>query len=185
MASRTVYIFGAEEIIANLERVVGTLRKNAIRNAMYAGAVVIRDEARSRVAVQTGSLKKTIIARTAKTRKATATRPFIGLVKVDKVAFAKSAKGKLKRVNRRKETGSGRVYKRGDIYPRNYDHLVEFGTKPHMVGSRAHPGAKPKPFMSAALFAKRDAALAAIRNRLIAEAFKDVVKQSVRRSRAA
>lgn len=34
--------------------------------------------------------------------------------------------------------------------PANYAHLVEFGTAPHQVGNRQHPGAKAHPFLGPA-----------------------------------
>jgi len=45
-------------------------------------------------------------------------------------------------------------------------HLVEFGTQPHMVGARKHPGAKPKPFLRPAFRNKHSEALSKIKNRL-------------------
>lgn len=183
MAMRQQVVFGAEEIVANLHAVVGTLRRSAIRNAMRAAATLIRDDARRRASVRTGALKKSIIATTARVKKNPGIIPDIGIVKIDKKAFTINAKGKLKSVDRRAQRGGrGRRYQRGDIYPRNYDHLVEFGTKPHMAGPRMHPGAKPKPFMRAAFFATHAAALEMFRQRLHAEAFKDVVKNIRRRA---
>lgn len=32
------------------------------------------------------------------------------------------------------------------VKPGKYDHLVQGGTKPHMVGKKKHPGARPNPY---------------------------------------
>lgn len=40
-----------------------------------------------------------------------------------------------------------------------HGHLLEFGTKPHMIGKIKHPGSKARPFMRPALDNKGDAVL--------------------------
>lgn len=166
----------SREIVENLEKLGLTVKGNIIRNAMRAGAIVIRDEARKRVPIRTGSLKKAIGVKTAKTRPGSKNGPWIGIVRIEKVAFDRNEKGKYKKVDRRVGRGTKR-YRRGDIYPRNYDHLVEFGTKPHKIGKRGgmHPGTPARPYMRAALFAKKAAALEAIRQHMMKNLFKGLV----------
>ena len=41
-------------------------------------------------------------------------------------------------------------------------HLVEFGTKPHMIGKKYHPGAPAKPFMRPALLTKKAETIKAV-----------------------
>ena len=179
MNEKGFVVFGVEEIIKNLEAAVGSLKGSAVRAAMRAAATVIRDEAKRNVPTRTGSLKKAIIVTTARSRKNKRV-PYIGIVKIDRVAFAKNEKGKLKAVRRGKGSKS-RVYKRGEIYPRNYDHLVERGADEHDLNSKKdgapykhHPGAKAKPYMRPAFFAKHAEALEVFRNRLKAEIVRSV-----------
>ena len=42
-----------------------------------------------------------------------------------------------------------------------YAHMVEFGTKPHVIGDGTHPGVQAKPFMRPALDAQSQAAVVA------------------------
>ena len=53
----------------------------------------------------------------------------------------------------------GKVGKTGaDVF---YAHMVEFGTKPHVIGDGTHPGVQAKPFMRPALDAQSQAAVVA------------------------
>lgn len=179
-------VFGVEEIINNLQAVVGTLKKSAIRTALRNAATVMRDEAKRQVPVRTGSLKKAIKATTARAKK-NPNVPYIGLVKIDKVAFRKNEKGKLKRVARSKDSKT-KVYRRGDIYPRNYDHLVERGASEHNLNSgkdgapyKRHPGSKPNPFMRRAFFASSGKALEVFKTRISLDAFTGMQKAKAKR----
>lgn len=51
------------------------------------------------------------------------------------------AKTKVQKTVKVKGTNKPRI-----AIPAKYDHLVQGGTKPHMVGKRKHPGAKPNPY---------------------------------------
>lgn len=53
--------------------------------------------------------------------------------------------------------------------PVNYAHLVEGGTKPHLVGKRQHPGAKANPFLRRAIDATQGQGLRAFEAKLTAE----------------
>lgn len=174
-------VFGAEAIIANLEAIAGPIMQTAVRRGLYDGAAVIRNAARGKVKVRTGALKKAIVAQT-RLIKGTgmngSKQEHMGVVAIEKKAFKVGAKGRVKAVERKKSTGY--YYIKGDIYPRNYAHLVEFGTRPHMAGKRAHPGAKPQPFMRPAFDESLPAALEAFRQRLVAEVFKRKYRSAVK-----
>lgn len=43
-----------------------------------------------------------------------------------------------------------------------YAHMVEFGTKPHIIGDGVHPGVMPKPFMRPALDTEANTAVLAV-----------------------
>lgn len=147
-------VLGMADVREKLKELPSRLGKNVVRRALLAAAGVIRDKAREKAPVRTGSLKKSIISRTNNSRKNK--DEYRAEVTIAKVAYRVDEKGKL--FKRKSTTKKGRVYERGDIYPRNYAHLVEFGTKPHILtpkkrknsnyrGPKHHPGAQAKPFM--------------------------------------
>lgn len=91
------------------------LKNSAIRKGVYAGAKVIRDEARARVPVDTGALRSTIVAQTNKTKGG----EISASVGIRRKKFSRGAR-------------AGRS-------PRRYAHLVEFGT----VRAGAQPFMRP------------------------------------------
>jgi len=62
--------------------------------------------------------------------------------------------------------------------PRLYAHLVEFGTKPHMIKNTRHPGAKAKPFMRPAFDKHSRGALRLFRRK----AWEQIAKQVRRKA---
>lgn len=145
-----------------------------IRRAMYAGGVMIRDAARAKVPQRTGALRKSIIVVT--NRKGSNRERLLLQVKVDAKAFRVGAKGRAKTVSKKVQKERGRKYVSGEIYPRNYAHLVEYGTKPHMIGKVFHPGAQPKPFMRPAFHTQAENA----KNRIIHTVFVELEKEAGR-----
>jgi len=150
-------VLGLADVRAKLKELPKRLGINVVRRALLASAGVIRDKAREKVPVRTGALKKSIIARTNNSRKNK--DEYRAEVTIAKAAYRTNDKGKL--FKRKSTTKKGKVYERGDIYPRNYAHLVEFGTKPHILtpkrsknsnyrGPKHHPGATKHPFMQPA-----------------------------------
>lgn len=97
-------VLNFSDIRSKLVDLPNKLRRNAIRRGIYAGATLIRDDARRRVPVDTGALKASIIA------KANARDPE-GISAAIGVKKNKYVKGKKKGKN-----------------PQRYAHLVEFGT---------------------------------------------------------
>lgn len=172
-------ILGVDEALLKLGSLMLTVKGTSMRRALHAGAVVIRDEARRQAPRRTGSLAKSIISGSYKSKsKKARVDPYYAVVKIAKAAYARNDKGKLKRQKRGvlPDGKKAKAYKRGDIYPRNYDHLVEFGTKPHDLNKnkpgakpKLHPGSKPKPFMRSAAFAKSAEASVAIAAKLRAD----------------
>lgn len=53
----------------------------------------------------------------------------------------------------------GKTKSGADVF---YAHMVEFGTKPHVIGDGTHPGVQAKPFMRPALDAQSGAAIVAV-----------------------
>lgn len=53
----------------------------------------------------------------------------------------------------------GKTKSGADVF---YSHMVEFGTKPHVIGDGTHPGVQAKPFMRPALDAQSGAAVVAV-----------------------
>lgn len=150
-------VLGLADVRARLKELPSRLGKNVVRRALLAAAGVIRDKAREKVPVRTGALKKSIIARTNNSRRNK--DEYRSEVTIAKAAYRTNETGKL--FKRKSTSKKGKLYERGDIYPRNYAHLVEFGTKPHILtpkkrknssyrGPKHHPGATKKPFMQPA-----------------------------------
>lgn len=53
----------------------------------------------------------------------------------------------------------GKTKSGADVF---YAHMVEFGTKPHVIGDGTHPGVQAKPFMRPALDSQSGAAVVAV-----------------------
>lgn len=193
-------VSGLADIQAKLAELPKRMATNVVRRGLLAGGGVIRDEARVRVPVRFGALKKSIISRTNNSVKVP--NEYRVEVTIDRKVFefvtTKSGRSKLKGTKLAKGQIKGNI--KGKIYPKNYAHLVEFGTKPHEirakrgkflglpVGARKvvmHPGARPKPFLRPALAAKRFVAIEAIKNKMLAEAIKELAKIAATKRRSA
>ena len=186
--------FGAAEFIKALEELGTKVPTSAKRKGLYAGAVILRDEARRQVSVRTGALKKSIVAATKKL-KGKGQLDYIGIVRIKNNKFA--VKLDDKNVPMRRKDGRLRIVmvkKKGvtdTIYPRNYAHLVEFGTKAHATTPKHkkpqadqpypfHPGAKPKAFFRPAFDAKTGAALDAFKKAVVEEIAKVEAKAKLK-----
>ena len=194
-------VLGLADIQAKLKELSRGTAQNVIRRGLNAGGAVIRDEARRLVPVRTGALKKSIISRTnrkGQTRDRVAVEVVIDNKVFTEVERKSKKKGRVtkKLKGERRKAGVGIA---GKIYPRNYAHLVEYGTKPHALGKgsklnptkgeaeqsgRMHPGAKPKPFMRPAYLQKQDEALDAIKTKTRAELNKELAKLAQKRKAA-
>lgn len=147
MAIEETRIEGLDELYRTLQDLPVKIERNVVRGALRAGAVEIRDTARSRAPVLTGALRDSI-------------RVSMRVVGGKVVANI---------------TAGGKPNKKGrDAY---YAHMVEFGTKPHDIKPKNrkslfvaglfkeivhHQGAKARPFLRPAFDGKwRDAVEAA------------------------
>lgn len=129
-----VEIQGLDQLYRLLQELPVRIEKNVLRGGLRAGAVVLREEAKRGVPVKSGALRDSIRVSTRSRRGIVSARISAG-------------------------TRAG-VARDRDAY---YAHMVEFGTKPHIIRSRIakalllqkgryieginHPGARRKPFM--------------------------------------
>lgn len=178
-------VVGVKETIEALREAGIELAGPPVRRALYAGVKIIRDSARAKAPVRFGALKKAIVAQTRSLNPALKGRSaqHVGVVTIEKKAFTINPKTGRARVAKR-EKGQRSPYKRGQIYPRNYAHMVEFGTRPHSVAPKGssvrdpHPGARPKPFMRPAFDESIGAAQAVVLRTLQVEAAKIAAKKA-------
>ena len=145
-------ITGGAELARFMATLSAKVEKNIMRSALRAGAVVIRDEAKANVPVDSGLLKKSIRI-SGGSKGGTVT----GSVKV----------GGRKAPHAHLVEFGTRPHK---IEPKDAEALAINGTPFRSV---EHPGARPQPFMRPAFDAKAQQAIAAvadqIRKRLTAE----------------
>lgn len=147
-----INIKGMAELKRALEQLPAKLEANVMRGAMRAGAKVIADAAKDNVHNVSGALAASITV---------ATR-----VKAGKVTGRVVAGGKGKKQSKK---GKGSAF---------YAHMVEYGTKAHVIEARAghrlsihghfvrrvnHPGARPRPYMRPALDTQASLAVLAVR----------------------
>jgi len=181
------HIQGLDEVRRNLQSLPQRLGNAVARRGLYAGAKVVRDEAR-RLAPQPPAKAKKGSSRTGKLKKA---------IGAESRGVFKDASGKPTEhravVLIRKPKGASRNV-------RSYAHFVEFGTRPHAVGKgsilnpfnrskkkrkqvgRRHPGTSPQPFMRPAFDTKKFEAVHAIVDTTKAELAKELAKMRTRKA---
>lgn len=150
----TVNVKGLKELNALLQSLPVKVEKNILRGAMRAGANVVKNEAKLLAPVGNPS-----------GRNATLYGGYRGALR-DSIRVSGQAKGGnvIASVKAGGKTKAG-----ADVY---YAHMVEYGTKPHViegpvvingvfVGDISHPGTSPRPFMRPALDSKSGAAVVA------------------------
>lgn len=163
-------IFGLEELREKFEQIHEELATDVLKEGLKEGAGVIRDDAKRRVRQNShrfGALEEAIVVESrGLVRRVGGRREIVGqraTVTIAVKAFRyseglgelylmKYSAGKNKKAPR---------YLKGDIYPRNYAHLVEFGVRPHYQPKRKrmHPGFAPEPFIRPAYDEKKDEAV--------------------------
>lgn len=137
MAADTQEIRGFDELAAKLRAITPALRKRVLRNALAAGARLVRDEARAAAPVlskpvpyrTTGLVKKSIVVRTSKVaRKAGDVGVFVN-VRPAKGAKFRTTTSRLfgVRVRTRTQTGASQRGARSRLDP-FYWRFLEFGT---------------------------------------------------------
>lgn len=144
----TVKVEGLRQIADALNKLDKKVSTKIARKAARAGALLIRDEAKRRVPVDTGLLKQNIVVKKFRDRGEGNVRYGIGLI-------SSKAVYRDNKVNRRK----GRV---GQSYYRDktfYGHMVEFGTIKM----------KAKPFLRPAFETQKEKAVDVVKQTLLEE----------------
>jgi HK97 gp10 family phage protein len=141
-----IRVKGLAELQAFLDKLPRKIEQNIMRGALRAGAKPVLEAAKKNVSVGEPS-------DTNKRRY----NLYSGALR-DSLRLSA-------RIDRRKGQVVARVVAGGkskksgaDVF---YANMVEFGTKPHKIGSGDHPGVMPKPFMRPALDSEADAAVIA------------------------
>ncbi len=141
----TVRVEGLQELSQRISALNKTVANRVVRKAATAGARLIRDEAKSRVPVDTGLLKRNIVVKKFRDQGPGNVRYGIGLVS-SKAVYSNN------KTNRRK----GRV---GQSYYQDkafYGHMVEFGTRKM----------KARPFLRPAFESQKEKAVDIVKNTL-------------------
>lgn len=129
------HVKGLSELHKFLQTLPAKIEQNVMRGALTAGAVPIRDEAKSLAPVAEPSRKG---------------KRLYGLRRGslrDSIRTS-SSRAKNGRVTAGVKVG-GKSKKTGDVF---FAHIVEYtGAVPHMIGKTMHPGMRPRPFMRPAL----------------------------------
>lgn len=138
---------GTREVLNALSDCQAKVRTGILRRSLYAGAVIIRNEARRNAPVRTGALRRKVIAST--DNKAPEDRgQYSAYVTVAKGTYIVSPTGRVLTT----ATAARRGVAGRKINPRRYAHLAEYGT----ARSRA------RPFLRPALDTKRQLAIETI-----------------------
>lgn len=185
----TMSMHGANELAASLRELGYQLEKNTLKRAGRKGANVILKSAREKVPVRYGFLKKSLRVASDRSPKKSEVKFWVSIAKN---AYADRGDGKFRKVKTSVQKQRRRRYVKGEIYPRNYAHLLEFGTLPHRVGRGSgqslglpglkkatgpmHPGARPRPFMRPAYDTQKENAVRAFAAACEAELPKAVAK---------
>lgn len=160
----TVSIDGLQEALKGLDGWNKAVRYRVTRDAVNAGAGVLRDGARRNVATETKLLKNNLVVKTFVPRDDSGIYCKVGARRKVKKAVRVTPKGITRTLGKKglataMEGGAKLRYRS----PTRYAHLVEFGTKRHEVrvknaailsdgvrafGQSVMVSAKPKPFMS-------------------------------------
>jgi HK97 gp10 family phage protein len=132
--AETIQIRGLDEIEKRLQALPEKLRRKSIRKALKDGTEIVRAEAALRAPRRRPGIG------------------WMGFVERDDEPHLKD--NITSKVSVTAKGASGRV---GIDYKKvRHGHLVEFGTKPHMIGKLHHPGARKQPFMRPAFDYKGD-----------------------------
>lgn len=163
--TNTTQVAGLKELSKILEQLPKNIERNVVTGAVRAGLIVLRTEARARVAVDDGALRKSI--RISVDRKA-AKRGFVQakLIAGNKDAWyshfiefgtASYYTGKGKSVGKpyKIKPKKGKAAKRALKYAGKFSKSV------------MHPGIRPRPFMRPAIDAKQNEMLDAFRSYIV------------------
>lgn len=126
-----ISVTGFQELKALLEQLPARVARNAVARAVYAGAVIVRNDARTRVTVKSGKLKRSIRIKRKRARR--------GVFEVIYSVYPKEFYGYF--VERGTETH--------EIKPKNKG-IVALGKDGRLGKLIKHPGSKAKPFLGPA-----------------------------------
>lgn len=169
-----VQVTGIEDLVLKAKALPPRLERKLWRKAFRAGAGVIRDSARSKVRVDTGSLKKLLVVAEGDPRKNGGSIVMsVGVAKGSFIAIRTPRGTSYKRLKKGAIKGTP-----NRITPSRYFHLVENGTLPHALGNgKTHPGSRPNPALRPALDEKSGAAFSTIKTIARAE-FDRIVEEA-------
>ncbi len=143
-------VLGLNEVVKRLEQLPERFAMNLIRRSLRAGGVPLLEFARQAAAVKYGNLRDSLELVT--DRRGAARTELVVRVRVSPA--------------RRGQVG------KGELPPRSRAHLVEFGTRWRRQGKGSNPGVRPRPFMGSAFEARKEEALAAVKDRFRREMLK-------------
>lgn len=123
-----ISVTGFQELKALLEQLPARVARNAVARAVYAGAVIVRNDARTRVTVKSGKLKRSIRIKRKRARR--------GSFEVIYSVYPKEFYGHFV------ELGT----KAHDIKPKNKG-IVALGKDGRLGKLVKHKGSKAKPFL--------------------------------------
>lgn len=121
-------VTGFHELKALLEQLPARIARNTVARAVYAGAVIVRNDARSRVTVKTGKLKRSIRIKRKRSRR--------GVFEVIYSVYPKEFYGYFVEHGTRAH----------EIKPKNKG-IVALGKDGRLGKLVHHPGGKSKPFL--------------------------------------
>jgi len=141
-----IKVKGLAELQTFLDQLPAKMEANVLRGALRAGAKPILGAAKS--AAPVGEPSETNRKRY---------KLYAGALK-DSIRISGRIDKRNGNVTASVKAG-GKTKSGADVF---YAHMVEFGTKPHVIGDGTHPGVQAKPFMRPALDAQSGAAIVAV-----------------------
>jgi HK97 gp10 family phage protein len=171
-------IIGGKQLFDFLQQLPVKVERNVMRSALRAGAAVIRDEARNNVPVLLGALRKSIRVTTgskngrvwASVKAGNSVAYYWRWVEFGTKPHLIKVQNDEKPINYRLTAKRG-VLTRVSMSTINRNSLM---IGHNFIGPTVdHPGAKPHPFMRPALDAKGNAAVEAVRDKIVERLMKE------------
>lgn len=143
---KNIKVKGLAELQTFLDQLPAKMEANVLRGALRAGAKPILEAAKS--AAPVGEPSETNRKRY---------KLYAGALR-DSIRISGRIDKRNGKVTASVKAG-GKTKSGADVF---YAHMVEFGTKPHIIGDGTHPGVQARPFMRPALDAQSGAAIVAV-----------------------
>lgn len=141
-----IKVKGLAELQTFLDQLPAKMEANVLRGALRAGAKPILEAAKSSAPVGEPSETNRIRYKL-----------YAGALR-DSIRISGRIDKRNGKVTASVKAG-GKTKSGADVF---YANMVEFGTKPHVIGDGTHPGVQAKPFMRPALDAQSGAAIVAV-----------------------